>query len=204
MNRNPHQDGLTNAPRCSYQSKRTHQPCRAPAIRGSNPPACRSHAGKPLATVRAEAAVREEVTRWQLGNTHTDPGELLLRLVTQSAIRADMYANELARVVEEAGDLRKGLTGTTWTVTADGDRVKTGEYIRALTMLEAQERDRAASFAAKAVAAGLAERQTRVAERQARLAAEFVQAVLRDLGIPAPQAQTAIERHLRLIHPTPL
>jgi hypothetical protein len=201
-NPNPNQDGLKTAPRCSKTSKRTGRQCKAYAIRGTDPPVCRSHAGRKLAAVRAEVAVREEVIRWRLTDMTVDPGELLMRLVTQAAWRADTYADEIARIVAEQGgwDLRKALTGNTYTVTAEGVSVKTGEYIRAMTQLEAAERDRAAAFAAKAVAAGLAERQMRLAERQAQLAIQFVQAVLRDVGVAGtPQATAAIQRNLRLI-----
>lgn len=176
--------------------------CGANAVRGTTPPSCRRHAGKSLAAVRAEVAVREEVMAWGLGNSKTDPGELLLRLVTQAAIRCDAYARELAKVVtEHENDLKKALTGNTFQATEDG-AVKTGEYIRALTKLEADERDRAAGFAAKAIAAGLAERQVRLAERQAEMAARFVHAVLDELGVGGtPQAQAAIQRHLTLLRP---
>lgn len=200
-NPNPNQDGLKSAPRCSKTSKRTGQHCKAFAIRGTDPPVCKVHSGKSLAIVRAEIAVREEVSRWRLGDMTVEPGELLLRLVTQSAWRADAYADEISRIVDEHdGNLRKALTGNTYTVTAEGDPVKTGEYIKAMTQLEANERDRAATFAAKAVAAGLAERQMRLAEKQAQLAVQFVTAVLRDFDLAGtPEATAAIQRHLRLI-----
>jgi hypothetical protein len=191
------------APRCS-RLRADSQPCRANAVRGTDPRACRRHVGKSLARVRAEVAVKETVIAWGLGDTKTDPGELLLRLVTQAALRADAYSRELARVVaEKDNDLKKALTGDSYT--SDGEMsepVKTGEYIRAITKLEAEERDRAASFATKAIAAGLAERQVRLAERQAELAAQFVNAVLDDLGVGGtPQAQAAIQRHLTLLRP---
>lgn len=190
------------APKCS-RNRADGQPCGANAVRGTDPKSCRRHAGKSLAKVRAEVAVRETVVAWGLGDTKTDPGELLLRLVTQAAIRADAYAHELERIVDEQdGDLRKALTGTSWASGGEGSEpVKTGEYVRALTQLEASERDRAASFATKAIAAGLAERQVRMAERQGELAAQFVHAVLADLGIEGPQAQAAIQRHLTLLRP---
>jgi hypothetical protein len=192
------------APKCS-RLRADKQPCKANAVKGTEPLSCRRHVGKSLAKVRAEVAVRQEVLAWGLGDTKTDPGELLLRLVTQAALRADAYARELARVVDEKdGNLQKALTGDSWTSGGDmSEPVKTGEYIRAITKLEADERDRAASFATKAVAAGLAERQVRLAERQAEMAAAFVHAVLDELGVGGtPQAQQAIQRHLTLLRPT--
>jgi hypothetical protein len=203
-NPNPDTSGLSRAPKCSRLRQRDRQPCRAFAVRGSDPPACRKHIGRSRTVVKAEQDVRETVLAWGLGDSKVDPGELLLRLVAQAAIRADAYATELRRIVEDTdGDLRKALTGNTYTVTPEGDSVKTGEYVRAMTKLEGEERDRAASFAAKAVAAGLAERQVRLAERQAELAAQFVNAVLADLGLAGtPQATAAIQRHLTLLAPS--
>lgn len=191
------------APKCT-RKRADGENCGANAVKGTEPQSCRRHVGKSLAKVRAEVAVRQEVLAWGLGDTKTDPGELLLRLVTQAAIRADAYARELERVVAEKEDLRKALTGDSWTSGGEGSEpVKTGEYIRALTQLEATERDRAANFATKAIAAGLAERQVRLAERQGELAAQFVHAVLEDLGLAGtPQAQAAIQKHLTLLRPT--
>jgi hypothetical protein len=191
------------APKCS-RNRADGQHCKANAVKGTEPLACRRHVGKKLSLVRAEVAVREEVLSWGLGDTKTDPGELLLRLVTQAALRADAYSRELARVIDEQdGNLKKALTGTSWTSGGEGSEpVKTGEYIRAITQLEANERDRAANFATKAIAAGLAERQVRMAERQAEMAAAFVHAVLDELGVGGtPQAQAAIQRHLTVLRP---
>jgi hypothetical protein len=42
---------------------------------------------------------------WGLGDTKVDPGEVLLRLVTQSAARTEMYA----RLLEEAYDAAERL-----------------------------------------------------------------------------------------------
>src|SRR6187551_2574869 len=42
--------------------------------------------------VASKAAVRAEVLSWGLGDSKVDPGEVLLRLVTQSAARADNVA----------------------------------------------------------------------------------------------------------------
>ncbi len=191
------------APKCS-RLRADKQPCRANAVKGTDPLSCRRHAGKSLAKIRAEVAVKETVAAWGLGDTKTDPGELLLRLVTQAAVRADAYAVELERIVTEAGngDLTKALTGETWITVGDGDTVKAGEYIRAIVQLEAAERDRAASFATKAIAAGLAERQVRLAEQQGAMLANVIKAILGDLGLSREQqalAAKVVPQHLRSV-----
>lgn len=190
------------APRCS-RLRADGQPCRANAVRGTDPLSCRRHAGKKLSVIRAEVAVRETVRAWGLGDTNTDPGELLLRLVSQAATRAAAYAQELERLVAENGiDLQAALTGETWITVGDGDTVKAGEYIKAIVQLEAAERDRAANFATKAVAAGLAERQVRLAEQQGQLLASVIKAVLGDLNLTPDQQRLVgevVPRHLRAL-----
>src|SRR5512133_2061963 len=77
---------------------------------------------------------------------------------------------------------------------------KAGEYIRGLAQLEAQERDRCANFATKAVAAGLAERTVRVAERQGQLMVEMVQTALPEVDLSPEQAsalKAALARQAR-------
>lgn len=211
------------------------QPCGQQAIAGTR--RCRMHSGKPRARARAEGAVVVELARWGLGDTTVDPGEVLLRLVTQSAARVQTYSRLLGEAYEAAERLRLAhaaverlladpqpeyVTGrdgepeevgehpmvaaarldlervfTTGGVAAlvgfkfDADRhgrvFAVDEGIRGLTRLEAEERDRCASFAAKAVAAGLAERQVRLAEQQgAQMFAVFGR-VLERLGLSAGQ-----------------
>jgi hypothetical protein len=48
---------------------------------------------------------------WGLDQVHEDPGEVLLRLVSQSAARAQRYAAELAELVDSEG-LNNALLGT--------------------------------------------------------------------------------------------
>jgi sulfite reductase beta subunit-like hemoprotein len=134
---------------------------------------------------------------WGLGDVCADPGEVLLRLVTQSAARAERYAAELERLVAEKPALRDALVGDAY-----GEGGKTGEYVRGIARLEAEERDRCASFATKAIAAGLAERQVRLAERQGALIAGVIQAILGDLRLTAEQqllVPTVVPNRLREI-----
>jgi hypothetical protein len=78
----------------------------------------------------------------------------------------------------------------------------TGEAMRGLADLEAKERERCANFASKAVAAGLAERTVRVAERQGQLMVEMVQAALREVDLSPEQGsafKAALARQARAL-----
>lgn len=180
--------------------KSNGKPCGRYAIRGAK--VCPSHGGK-APQVKAMAAVRAELSRWSLNDTSVDPGEMLLRLVSQSAARAQRYALELSALVEQhGGDVQAAMIREAKIVARDGQVVKAGEYIRGLVQLEAQERDRCANFAAKAVAAGLVERQVRLAEKQAQIALGAIEAALDAAGIPAGArgpAKLAAARHLQLV-----
>ena len=59
------------------------------------------------------------------------------------------------------------LIGHTYGAVKDFGVYETGEAIRGLAKLEAEERDRCANFATKAIAAGIAERQVRIPRRTA-------------------------------------
>jgi hypothetical protein len=193
---------------------------------------CRYHGGG-AQQVKAKAAVRAELLGWGLGDTTVDPGEVLLRLVTQSAARAEMYARLLEEAYDAAERLKQAhaagtldlgednemsetarrdldrifntggvaaLVGNTYGAAKDVGVYVTGEAIRGLADLEAKERDRCATFASKAVAAGLAERTVRIAERQGQLMVEMVQAALREVDLSPEQAsafKAALARQAR-------
>lgn len=202
------------ASRCGEFGHRNNAggPCGAIAIKGLT--ACRRHAGVSLTTAKAKGAVVVELRQWGLtGHAElADPGETLLRLVTQSAARCEMYARYLAEAVDAAERLQRAgvapqsdlleaetarldlervfnagpvaaLIGHTYAGTQTSGVIATGEKIRGLAELEAQERDRCANFAAKAVAAGLAERMVRASEQMAGLVAKAVEDSLAELGL---------------------
>lgn len=190
MPRNPRQ-GL----KC-HGHKQDGSPCGAYAITGGK--VCGAHGGRPKQT-RSKAVVRAELMSWGLNDATEDPGEVLLRLVTQSARRAARYAEELEELVAESPNLRTALIAE-----AHGEFGPVGEYVRGLATLEATERDRCATFATKAIAAGLAERQVRLAERQGALIADVLRAVLDDpaWGLSDAQKRKApdiIRAHIRAI-----
>jgi hypothetical protein len=162
--------------KCSAKNK-AGEPCGLWAMKGGF--VCGKHGGR-APQVKAKAIVRGELLEWGLSDQTVDPGETLLRLVTQSGARAQRYALELEQMVAESDDdLRKALIHTG----------PFGESVRVMVKLEADERDRCAGFAAKAIAAGIAERQVRIAEQQAVILAGVVRAVLDRLELtPAQQA----------------
>ncbi len=189
---------------CASKSKLSGgQLCGAPAVAGTI--RCVAHSGTSRLRHKAKGAVVVEVLNWGLGDSTVDPGEILLRLVTQSAARAERYAAVVEQLVaDNDGDLPKALTADTYTVSDTGRPVKTGEYVRAMAKLEAEERDRCANFATKAVAAGLAERTVRIAEKQGAMLAQVIRAVLGDdeLGLTPEQqgrSDAIVARHLRAI-----
>ncbi len=233
--------------RCGAK-KRNGQPCTNYPIRGTN--RCRMHPGKKPAKAKAEGQVVLELRRWGLdGHSElADPGETLLRLVTQSRARAELYGRLLGEAYEAAERLRTGHVAgkllveeapeeyhdddgelvtenparaaarkdlerifTTGGVAAlvghryDADRYgriyAVDEGIRGLAKLEAEERERCATFAAKAVAAGLAERQVRLAEQQGAMLFTVMRAVLQRVGLDpgAPEVVDAIATEIRAI-----
>lgn len=161
---------------CSARTK-AGKACGRHAVSGAT--VCAVHGGS-APQVKAKAAVRAEVLAWGLGDAVDDPGEVLLRLVTQSRMRVQQLSAEIERKVAELGEgmtLESVLIGDTMVAT-QFDTEKSGEYIRGLVQLEAQERDRLANFCAKAIAAGLAERTVRMAERQGEMLAAVLMAVI--------------------------
>jgi hypothetical protein len=228
------------------------EPCGAIAIKGTT--GCRRHAGKTLASAKAKGAVVVELQRWGLDG-HTDlrdPGETLLRLVTQSAVRCELYARLLGEAFEAAerlrstheaealvmtpdppersgdddmpphpavqaarADLRRifstGGVGALIGVKVDADRFgriyAVEEGLRGLARLEADERDRCANFAAKAVAAGLAERAVRLAERQGVLMAAVFRGAVDDADLDEAtreRVEAAFVRRLTLAADRPV
>jgi hypothetical protein len=212
--------------RCNVKSKNGY--CTQWPIQGTK--RCRSHPGKPIAKAKAEGAVVVEVMRWGLGDSTVDPGETLLRLVSQSAARVDLYSRLLAEAYEAAERLQAAqaapqsdllaaetarldlervfntggvgaLIGHQYAADKQAGVFATGEAIRGLARLEGEERDRCANFATKAVAAGLAERQVRLAERQGAMLGAILADVVRALGGDPGEPGTAalvrevIDRH---------
>jgi hypothetical protein len=159
-----------------------------------------------------------------------DPGLTLLKLVTQSAARVEMLSRLLAEAVNAAErlalagtapqsdlletetarlDLERvfnhgavaALIGHTYSGSPANGVIATGEKIRGLAQLEGEERDRCANLAAKAVAAGLAERMVRASEQMAGLVAKAVEDSLAELGLDPkePRVRAVVAARLQAL-----
>lgn len=207
--------------RC-MKHRKDGEPCGARAVSGTD--SCRKHAGVPAAQHRTKGAIVVELRRWGLTTQVdlVDPGETLLRLVTQSAARVEMYSRLLAEAYEAAERLRQleaapqsdllasetarmdfervmnqggvsVLVGYKYAGTQTSGVIATGEALRGLVELEKDERDRCAKFATQAVGAGLAERIVRQQEQLAAHLATAVERVLVRRGLPADSAEVRAE-----------
>jgi len=193
------------------------QPCQSYPIDGAD--VCHKHGGR-VPQVARVALVRAEVARWKLPDSTDDPGEVLLRLLTQSRRRADMYAGMLGEAYEaaELDDIVGtpiGSPGNQWKMPPGvkalighkyaldplgGPAVPIAEAIRGLVDLEGIERDRCANFATKAIAAGLAERTVRIQESQAAQAQAALMAGLDYAGITGDTRNRIIEGVVAALH----
>ena len=99
------------AVRCVGTAKSTCARCKRSAIPGGT--VCGMHGGK-APQVQRKALVRAEVMSWGLSDVTVDPGETLLKLVTQSAARAQRYADELEKLVENSPSLKEALIADVW------------------------------------------------------------------------------------------
>jgi hypothetical protein len=213
-------DPSTSPHLCGYYGHRNNagRLCAATVVAGTR--ACPRHSGTTLVKAKAKGAVVLELRNWGLGDTTVDPGEAMLRLVSQSAARVDFYSGLLREAYDAAERLRLAeqppesdlleaetarldlerimntggvsvLIGHTYAGTQTSGVIATGEAIRGLAKLEADERDRLANFASKAVAAGLAERMTRLAEKQGAMLAAVIAGVVGALGLDPKDPQVA-------------
>jgi hypothetical protein len=162
---------------------------------------CRMHAGISGAVAKQRGEIQVELRQaLRYDGPIADSGEIMLRASSMAWHRAQMLTVELDRVVGEHNSLREALTGDTYAVTEMGEKVKTGEYIRAMAQLEAQWWDRAFAYATKVTAAKLAiaDRRAAAVDRQAAAIYELLRTVLfhPDVAL-TPTQRAAVLRQLR-------
>lgn len=201
---------------CTATSNQSGQQCKRYAIKGAT--VCWKHGGN-MPGVQRKALVRAELEDWGLTEQVVDPGETLLRLVSQSARRAAFYSDLLQQAYQLAEEDHQrdiedlvglgspfrmpaglaALIGKKYRVTENYGRMAVGEAITGLTQLEMLERKLCADFAEKAIRAGLAERQVRLAEQTGTAIIEAIKIALDRAGIIGParlDAQDAAAEYL--------
>jgi hypothetical protein len=198
---------------CNAHNRRG-EPCRGKAMKGLDK--CHMHIGISRQKAKAKGLIRVALEQWGLDGhtTMADAGEVLLRLVTQSAWRCETYGRLLGAAYEAAehnadlDEIMRGSGGIAaligWKYDLDrlGQRVAVEEAIRGLVQLEMAERKFCVDASAKAIAAGLAERQVRLAERQGVLIVAAMRNILDELRLTPEQQAAAAEivgRNLRAI-----
>ncbi|HEY3559637.1 MAG TPA: hypothetical protein VGL05_19345 [Kribbella sp.] len=169
------------------------------------------HVGVPLEVAKAQGQAR--ITAFSaLGATPTvEPGHAVLASLHMAWLRVHLYARLLEEQVDNdasgghwahpenltdgaaddqpAPDGVRGLIGHTYAADKMAGIFASGEAVRALVQLEAQERDRAVRYAKVAHDMGIAEREVRLAEQQGQLLASVIRNVLGDLDLTEAQQE---------------
>lgn len=177
---------------CSKKSKRRPgDRCHASAIRGTD--ACKTHGGQRREVLKAKG---EALSAWHAvpGRVDVSPAEAVMAMLQMSWARVHLYAGLLKRQLEDADPgspggvgQGEGLIGHTRSASPSVGVYESGEAIRGLALLEAQERDRCVRFAKTAADMGVADREIRLAEAQGALLAGAISRILDALELTPGQ-----------------
>lgn len=191
---------------CTKNRTKREGRCHQAAVAGTS--ACPHHGGQSLEVLKAQGQARITAFSALGGVPSIHPGEAVLASLHMSWLRVHLYARlleeQIAAAREEA-ELRgesftdgaadvqpsaeglAGLIGHTFAADKMAGIFASGEAVRALVTLEAQERDRAVRYAKVAHDMGIAEREVKLAEQQGQLLAMVINNVLGDLSLTAEQ-----------------
>lgn len=182
--------------------------CHANAVTGLD--RCLGHAGVSPDLARAQGAAMDA---WSTaGDLDLSPPEAVIGMYKLAWVRAHFYAGLLEEQFlraqgDQDGDelpagdpfafapgagsvgVGAGLIGHTFSADKEQGIFASGEAIRGLVQLEAQERDRVVRFARAAHDMGIADREIRLAEQQGALIAAAVKKILAGLGLSPKQQE---------------
>lgn len=193
---------------CTKNRSKNRGQCHQASIRGMN--ACRLHVGMHGSIAKAQGEAR--ITAWcPAGETSVvDASTAVLGVLQMSYLRLKAYSQLLSHQVATQGQdaddpselnapQASGLIGYRYGAAGkDGVVYVQSEEIRALVVLEAQERDRVVKFAKTAHDMGISERTTALAERWGDVVATRISLLLEALSLTP--AQTALVPHLLQFH----
>lgn len=180
---------------CSKHARRSDDGlCHASAIAGTA--ACRLHSGRTVAAAKAigEANLLAWSTRDTENEAPLDPGQVVMNELRLAVHRANLFG-ELVRL-QLGEDPIGGLVGTTRTAGRDGQAVESGEQVRALMRLEAEQRDRVVRFAKAAHDMGIAERHIELEQGRAEMVIGAFLEVLRVLALEPADRDVAVQTFL--------
>jgi hypothetical protein len=163
-------------------------------------------AGGAAQQVKAKAAVRVELIGWGLGDATVDPGEVLLRLVTQSAAGAERYAMLLEEAYEAAERLKQAhdagvqieapgdeLADTAETARRDLDRIFNTGGVAALVGNTYEAAKDVGIYVTGEAIRGLADLEAKERERCANFASKAVAGPRRAHSVAERQGQLMVE-----------
>lgn len=200
---------------CTGYSKRNQGDCHGPAIRGTDK--CKIHPGMK----RSKAILKGKVTidAWSaVGEAGEgegiDSSAAVLGMLQQSWMRAHLYGRLLRAQVEKdgvseaeigngAGADSNGLIGFRFGAAGkDGNIYAVSEEVRALVVLEAQERDRVVKYAETAHKMGISDRMINMAERWGDIVVNRLVLIIDGLNLSAEQqalVPALVQAHLGTI-----
>ncbi|MET3949696.1 hypothetical protein [Arthrobacter sp. UYEF36] len=191
--------------RCRGKSKQSGERCKKAAIIGGT--VCRIHGGgSPAVKAAAQRNAELEAARGQLAALgepeSVDPAQALLRLISWKYGEVQWLREQVRS--QPADSLTWGRAQTDVGVGPEGPIDKVTEKAGPSawwTLLRAAE-DQLADYSTKALKAGIAERQVRLAEGQGRLVAEVVARIYARLNLTPEQMamkdEIAREEFMRL------
>lgn len=182
---------------CTKNRTKGRGHCHQAAVRGTG--ACYVHCGFKREVIKAQGKAR--ITAWNPNGEGTtiDAGAAVLAVLQMTYLRLGAYAELLRRQVvvdgDTAGDIQEtdppqssGLIGHRYGMGGkDGIQYVQTEEVRALVVLEAQERDRVVKYAKTAHDMGISDRLTSIAERWGDIVAGRIAAMLDALELSPEQ-----------------
>lgn len=191
--------------RCTAKSKRSGGQCQNKAVPGGK--TCRMHGSATKAARSAgDKRVAEEhaaraVATYGLPR-EVDPAVALLEEVHRSAGHVTWLQQKVAELAPE--ELVWGVTEEVNKTATEFSGVDVTSAAKPNVWLDLYQRERKhlADVCKAALAAGIAERQVRLAEQQGALLVGVIQKILDDLALTAEQRElvpTVVPRHLRAV-----
>lgn len=157
------------------------------------------HVGENAETAKAKGEAAILSLAWSvMGDDvpHLASADVMLRLLHMSWVRVHLYAERLRVLVEDSAE-NEGLVGRTFAAGREGQRVETGEQVRALAKLEADERDRCARFAKLCHDMRIDERHIELQQAQAQLVVQAFLGAVSALGLVPADRDLALRTFLQ-------